>query len=151
MSTAAVVRRLSDEVFMKGNLGAFDELVSSSVVSHDPQPGVAPTRVGLRDLARLVTTAFSKRAFEYDEIAPLADGRVVENWAMTAAHVGELFALPLPASPYACAGWKSGAARTAGSSSTGARSTHGPGVRAPRQLPRVEPRAVPKVTHSGGA
>jgi predicted ester cyclase len=95
VSTAAdVVRRLSDEVFMAGNLGAFEELVSSSFVSHDPPPGVAPTRDGLRDLARMVTTAFATRAFEYDEIVPLTDGRVVENWAMTASHVGELFGLP---------------------------------------------------------
>ena len=91
---ADLLRRLSNDVFIKGNLKTFDELVAADFVSHDPPPGVAPTRDGFRGLAQAVTSAFTKRAFEFDEMIPTSDGRVVENWAMTAMHTGEAFGLP---------------------------------------------------------
>ena len=91
---ADLVRRLSDEVFIKGNLKVVDEIVSADFVSHDPPSGASPTRDGLRGVAQAVASGFSKRAFEFDEVVPTSDGRVVENWAMTATHTAEVFGLP---------------------------------------------------------
>src|SRR5687768_4461466 len=93
-SDADLVRHLSNEVFIKGNLSTFNEIVAAEFVSHDPPPGASPTREGLLEVAKLVTNAFSSRAFEFDDYVSTADGRVVESWAMTATHSGEAFGLP---------------------------------------------------------
>ena len=91
---AEVVRRLTEEVFVGGNLEVLDEVLAEDFVSHDPPPGVPGTRDGLRDVARLVTGAFSDRKLEFDELIDTVDGRVVESWAMTATHTGEAFGFP---------------------------------------------------------
>ena len=91
---ADIVRRLNDEAFIGGNLGAFDDLMAESFVSHDPPPGVPGTREGFRALAGMVVGAFSDRKMEFDEYVDTADGRVVESWAMIGTHTGEVFGLP---------------------------------------------------------
>ena len=91
---ADIVRRLSDEVIIGGNVGALDELMADSFVSHDPPPGLPGTRDGFRTLAELVAGAFSDRKLDFDEYVDTADGRVVENWVMIATHTGEAFGLP---------------------------------------------------------
>ena len=94
-----LVRRLSEEAFIKGNLAAIDEIVSADFVSHDPPPGAPSTRAGLRGIAEAVRTAFSDRAMEYDDFVATTDGRVVESWVMTATHTGEGFGLPASGQP----------------------------------------------------
>lgn len=89
-----VIRKLTDDVFLGGNLAAIDELVADDFVSHDPPPGFAGTKDGLRQLAGLVTTAFSDRSLEFDDFLETTDGRVIENWAMVGVHTGEAFGLP---------------------------------------------------------
>jgi predicted ester cyclase len=91
---ADLVRRLTDDVFINGNIGVIDEVVSDDFVDHDPPPGVAGTKEGLRQVAQMVVAAFSDRKAEMDEYLDATDGRVVENWAMTARHTGEAFGLP---------------------------------------------------------
>ena len=90
----AVIKRLTDEVFLDGNLAPIEDLVSDDFVDHDPPPGVPPTKEGFRLLAQMIVGAFSDRKAEFDEFIDTADGRVVENWAMTATHTGEAFGLP---------------------------------------------------------
>ena len=89
-----IVKRLTDEGFIGGNLSVFGELMSAEFVSHDPPPGVPGTRDGFRALAELVTNAFSDRKMEFDDLLDTADGRIVESWAMTGTHTGEAFGLP---------------------------------------------------------
>ncbi len=91
---ADVVRRLTDEVFLSGNLGAVDELVADDYVDHDPAPELSGTKDGFRQLAESVVAAFSDRKAEFDDYLDTSDGRVVENWAMTGKHTGEAFGLP---------------------------------------------------------
>lgn len=91
---ADLVRRLTDEVFIGGNLSALDELMSPDFLSHDPLPGLPGTREGVRQLAQMAIGAFSDRKIEFDEFFETTDGRVVENWAMTGRHIGEAFGLP---------------------------------------------------------
>jgi predicted SnoaL-like aldol condensation-catalyzing enzyme len=89
-----LVRRLTDEVFLAGDLDAVDRSVAADFVSHDPPPGFAGDREGLRGVAGLVTSAFSDRSMDFDDFAETTDGRVVENWAMLATHTGEAFGIP---------------------------------------------------------
>ena len=91
---ADLVRRLSEDVFLGGNIGVFDELVADDFVSHDPPPGLAGTKDGFRQLAEMVVAAFSDRKAEVDEYLDTSDGRVVESWAMTGTHTGGAFGLP---------------------------------------------------------
>ena len=90
----AIVRRVTEEVFLDGNLAVIDELVADEFVDHDPAPGVPPDKEGFRLLAQSVVSAFSDRKTEFDEYSDTTDGRVVENWAMIATHTGEAFGLP---------------------------------------------------------
>ena len=91
---AEIVRRLNDEAFIGSNLGAFDELMADTFVSHDLPGGMPGTREGFRAIAEIVVGAFSDRKMEFDEYVDTADGRVVENWAMTGTHTGEAFGVP---------------------------------------------------------
>jgi steroid delta-isomerase-like uncharacterized protein len=90
----AIIKRLTNEVFLDGNLAVIEELVADDFLDHDPPPGVPPTKEGFRQLAQLVTSAFSDRKIDFDEYTDTTDGRVVENWAMTGTHSGEAFGLP---------------------------------------------------------
>ena len=90
----AVIKRLTEEVFLDGNLAPIEDLVSDDFVDHDPPPGIPPTKEGFRLLAQAIVSSFSDRKAEFDEFIDTADGRVVENWAMTATHTGEAFGLP---------------------------------------------------------
>jgi len=93
-SDADLVRRLTNEVFLDGNVAALDELIADDFTTHDPPPGIPATKDGMRQLAEMVVAAFSDRATTFDEYIDTADGRVVENWAMTGKHTGEAFGLP---------------------------------------------------------
>ena len=94
MGDADIIRRLNDEVFVGGNLDTFDELIADDYVTHDPPPGFDGNKGGFRDAAQTIISAMSDRKVELDEFADTADGRVVENWRMSAKHTGELFGLP---------------------------------------------------------
>lgn len=93
-SAAALVRRVTDEAFIGGNVEVIDELFAADFVSHDPPPGMPGTREGQRALAEAVVSAFSDRKVEFDEYLETTDGRVVENWAMVGTHTGEAFGVP---------------------------------------------------------
>jgi len=93
-SDTDLVRRLTDEVFLRGDLQAVDEVVADDFVSHDPPPGMPDTREGFRGVAEMVVGAFSDRKMEFDDFLETTDGRVVESWAMQGTHTGEAFGLP---------------------------------------------------------
>ena len=84
----AVVRRLTDEVFINGNLGVIEELVAENFVDNDPIPGFDAGRDGLRMMASLVKDGFSDKKMILDEFYQDGD-MVTENWAMRGRHTGE--------------------------------------------------------------
>jgi steroid delta-isomerase-like uncharacterized protein len=89
-----VVRRLTDEVFVDGDLSHWDDLVDDSFVDHDPMPGMSDDKKGQRQLAEMVLAAFSDRTMSMHDLAETADGRVVENWIMDATHSGDAMGIP---------------------------------------------------------
>ena len=48
----------------------------------------------MKAVAGMVGAAFDDIGFEFDEFIDAADGRVTENWAMTAIHAHEAFGMP---------------------------------------------------------
>ena len=93
-AAADLVRRLTDQVFIGGDLSALEDLIADGFVSHDPPPGLPGTKDGMRQVAQMVSRAVSDRKLEFDEFLETSDGRVVENWAMLGRHTDELFGLP---------------------------------------------------------
>jgi predicted ester cyclase len=91
---ADIIRRLTNEGFLAGNVGVIDELVADDYVDHDPPPGVAETKQGFKDLATMIIGAFSDRKAVFDDYVDTTDGRVVESWLMSAKHTGEAFGVP---------------------------------------------------------
>ncbi len=89
-----LVRRLTDEAFVGGNVKVVDEVIAEDFVTHDPPPGMPATRAGQRAIAEMVASAFSDRKMEFDEYLDTTDGRVVESWAMIATHTGDAFGVP---------------------------------------------------------
>lgn len=88
-----IVRRLTNEVFVGGDLATFDELVADDFVDHDPLPGTPSTKEGQRQLAEIVVGAFSDRKPEVDDYVDTVDGRVLESWVFTGRHTGEFAGL----------------------------------------------------------
>ena len=70
----------------EGTRSVIDELVADDYVEHDAPPGVPASRDGFRQMAEMVTAAFTDRKMEFDDYLETSDGRVVENWAMTGTH-----------------------------------------------------------------
>src|SRR4028119_1949239 len=54
----AAVQRMGEEAFNQGNLDVLDELVAQDVVDHDPAPGQASGREGIKQFVSTLRTAF---------------------------------------------------------------------------------------------
>jgi predicted SnoaL-like aldol condensation-catalyzing enzyme len=89
-----VVQRLTDEVFLKGDLSHWDELFDDKFVDHDPMPGMADDKKGQREIAEIVVAGYTNRRMRFHELSETSDGRVVENWRMDGTHTGDLFGIP---------------------------------------------------------
>ena len=94
MGDSDIIKRLNDEVFIGGNFDAFDDIVDDDFVTHDPIPGFSGDKAGFRQGAEMIVGAMSDRKLEFDDFAETTDGRIVENWEMSATHTGEVFGLP---------------------------------------------------------
>jgi steroid delta-isomerase-like uncharacterized protein len=89
-----LVRRLTDEVFVGGDLSSWDEFFGDDFVDRDPMPGMADDKKGQRDVAEMVVTTFSNRRMSMHDLAETDDGRVVENWRMEGTHIGDALGIP---------------------------------------------------------
>jgi steroid delta-isomerase-like uncharacterized protein len=88
----AVVRRLFDEVWNKGNLTLLDELLTNDYVSHEP---VNPARgiPGFRDVVSKYRNAFPDCRLDIDELLP-AGGKVVARWRYSGTHQNTFEGIP---------------------------------------------------------
>lgn len=89
----AVLDRFDEEVFRQGHLDAIDELLAEDFVEHDPPPGLAPDREGVKEFFRGLQAGFTDQVYTvHDQIA---DGdRVVERWTLTGTHAGQWLGIP---------------------------------------------------------
>lgn len=92
-ASSDVVNRIT-EVFVGGDFSDFDDLVDDGYVDHDPMPGIADDKKGLRDMAEMVVATFSNRKMTMHELVEMSDGRLVENWIMSGTHIGEAMGIP---------------------------------------------------------
>lgn len=95
MDNRDLIPRFYKEVMENGNLNAIDELLASDFVEHTLPPGTdyKPTREGVKDLIRDLTTGFSSLTIEvHDAIAQgdISACRVTFH----GTHSGEFMGLP---------------------------------------------------------
>ncbi len=90
----AVVRRLVDQVYNRGEFERFDELFTADTIDHTPLPGQPPTLQapgidGVLATMRLWRSAFADLEMTVHELT--TDGELVWwRWTAAATHVGEL-------------------------------------------------------------
>src|SRR5690242_3469059 len=87
-----VVRRVMN-VFNTRDLSPVDQLVAEDVVDHNPFPGQAPGREGLKQAFGMILAAFPDQQYTIHE--QLAEGdRVVTRWSARVTHGGPFMGMP---------------------------------------------------------
>jgi predicted ester cyclase len=86
----AVIRRLLEEVWNKGNLSVTDECLAPTYLHHDPSPPDAgPGSEGEKKRATLYRTAFPDLQFTIED--EIGEGEtVVVRWSARGTHKGNL-------------------------------------------------------------
>ncbi len=90
----AVVRRLLDELWSKGNLSVADECLAAAYTHHDPAtPDFGPGPEGEKKRATLYRTAFPDLRFTIEDL--IAEGEtVVVRWSSSGTNKGNLGTIP---------------------------------------------------------
>ena len=90
----AIVRRINDEVWNKGNLDVIDELIADdAVISVVGAPQEIRGPAGFREFVTMYRTAFPDLRITVDE--QIGEGDVVVNrWTATGTHEGDLMGIP---------------------------------------------------------
>ena len=89
----AIVRRVYEQVWSKGNLDVVDELYAADFVLHDPaQPGIRGPE-GYKQIVTGNRTAFPDLQITVED--QLAEGdKVATRWTTTGTHQGEFAGIP---------------------------------------------------------
>jgi steroid delta-isomerase-like uncharacterized protein len=93
MDNAAVLDRIDEEAFNRGDVDVLDELVADDFVEHDPMPGTSPDREGLKAMILGLHAAFPDFHAEVEDRIVAGD-KVVERWSCTGTHEGEFMGIP---------------------------------------------------------
>jgi steroid delta-isomerase-like uncharacterized protein len=85
----ALVTEFIDALFTRGELDAVDRYLAPGFVNHDPFPGFAPDREGMRRTARVFRQAFPD--WHAGQEAHIAEGDLVaERFSARGTHRGEI-------------------------------------------------------------
>jgi steroid delta-isomerase-like uncharacterized protein len=93
VSAKAVVERLTEEVWNRGDLEVIDELVAETFVDHWALPGERDGREGLRELVRHVREAFPDFHITRFEVIG-EDNWIGERWSAAGTHMGPFLGVP---------------------------------------------------------
>ena len=89
----AMVRRLFEEIWSKGDLDAIDQIYAVDAVDHNRPPGLPPGREGAKQFFRMYLAAFPDTRMAIEDQVAEGD-RVVTRWTATGTHKGELMGIP---------------------------------------------------------
>jgi len=99
----AVVRKVVEEIWNRGNLAAIDELMAPDFVNRDPaNPGVTD-RESLRQSVAAFIKAFPDRHVVVEELIAEGD-KVAKRWSNRATHRGEFKGIPPTNNPVSVTG-----------------------------------------------
>jgi predicted ester cyclase len=85
--------RIPLEVLNNGNFGLLNELTTPDFVDHSPQPGVAPTREGLKQSLTALKTAFPDVHYTIEGSIVCGD-QVVHRLSATGTMTGDFMGTP---------------------------------------------------------
>ena len=90
----ALVRRLMEEVFDRGNISLIDELFAPDFVEHEElPPGIPTDREGVKQLSLMLRSAFPDLKATIDDL--LAEGdKVAARMTWRGTHKGEFMGIP---------------------------------------------------------
>ena len=89
----AILRRFFEEIYNQGNLAVADDLVAADYVSHNPAPGEAPGREGLKAFVAYLRRALADLHVTIE--AQVAEGdRVATRYTIRGRQEGEFAGIP---------------------------------------------------------
>jgi steroid delta-isomerase-like uncharacterized protein len=89
----AVARQFVEEVIGRGNNSLVDELVAPDFVDHQEFLGMPPGREGLKQVNKIMRSAFPDTSATIEDMVAEGD-KVVIRWTMRATHKGEFMGMP---------------------------------------------------------
>jgi steroid delta-isomerase-like uncharacterized protein len=101
-SNKAVIRRYYEEVLNSGNVDALQDIAVNEYDEHDPLPGQANGREGLRQRVEMLRNALQPH-FTLEDVVAEYD-TVVVRWINRGALVGPILGLPPNGKSFAIAG-----------------------------------------------
>lgn len=88
-----LLQRFFEEIYNQGNLTAADELVAADYISHNPAPGEAPGREGLKAFVAYLRRALADLHVTIE--AQVAEGdRVATRYTIRGRQEGEFAGIP---------------------------------------------------------
>jgi len=93
MDVKRTAERIPLEVLNTGRFGVLDEILATNFVDHSPQPGVAPTREGLKESLSALKTAFPDVRYTIDDAIVCGD-QIVHRVSATGTMTGDLMGIP---------------------------------------------------------
>ena len=94
----AVVRRFIDEIFLKGDFGAVDELLTDDFTPHTWGP-MPPGRDGLKEAIQRVQQGISDERMTIEDMIAEGD-RVAVRLTSSATHTGDFMGMPASGKRY---------------------------------------------------
>ena len=88
-----IIDRIPLEVLNKDNFGLIDEIVTTDFVEHYPQPGVPPTREGLKQTMRALKAAFPDLRYTIEDSIESGD-KVVHRLTATGTMKADYMGMP---------------------------------------------------------
>lgn len=87
----AIVRRILEEGWTKGDLTAFDETIAAHYVNHDPSslPNVTPSSEGMKQLVVAYRAAIPDLRITIEDLIE-DHGKIVVRYTVTGTHMGDL-------------------------------------------------------------
>lgn len=89
----AILRRFFEEVYNQGNLAVADDLVAADYVSHNPAPGEAPGREGLKAFVAYLRRALADLHVTI-EAQVAEEDRVATRYTIRGRQEGEFAGIP---------------------------------------------------------
>ena len=91
--TKRMIDRIPLEVLNNSNFGLIDEIVADDFVEHDPQPGVPPTREGLKQTLQALKTAFPDLRYTIEDSLESGD-KIVHRLTGTGTMKADFMGMP---------------------------------------------------------
>lgn len=87
----AIIYRVTDEAWVKGNMAAIDEFCSAELTHN--MSGYAPGREGVKQMVTMTRTALPDVRAILDDVIAEGD-KVVARWTMSGTHQGSMHGVP---------------------------------------------------------